>query len=282
MAALLVQLLHASPGTAQERVGVNSAVNPDATGASPGQVARPLVIGQEVVYNERITTAVAGQTQLLFLDESAMSIGPNSDLTIDQFVCDPRSGTGKLAMTTTRGLLRYIGGKLSKQDDAVIVRATSATLAMRGGAFLLNQAPGGSLEAVFIYGNGLTVTGVTGGTETLRRPGFAVSITGPGAAPSTPFPVPRGQLAQLLAQLDGRSGAHGGAQVRPTDDRIGATALYRELEQRADILRGREWASPRPMIIDFGRLSDRLQISTVTKQAILQRFPTLSRLVLRN
>ena len=47
----------------------------------------------------RIGNAAVGQTQLLFLDESSMSIGPNSDLTIDQFVYDPRTGSGKLAMT---------------------------------------------------------------------------------------------------------------------------------------------------------------------------------------
>jgi hypothetical protein len=155
-------LLGGGSALAQERVGVSSAVNEQATGTPPGRSARPLVIGQEVVFNERIAMTDVGQTQLLFLDQSSMSIGPNSDLTIDQFVYDPRTGTAKLAMTTTRGLLRFVGGKLSKQEDAVTMRTTTATLAVRGGAFLLNQAPGGSLEAVFIYGRGLTVTGTTG------------------------------------------------------------------------------------------------------------------------
>ena len=39
-----------------------------------------------------------------------MSIGPNSDLTIDEFVFDPNTNTGKLAMSATRGVMRYIGG----------------------------------------------------------------------------------------------------------------------------------------------------------------------------
>ena len=96
------------------------------------------MIGQDVVFNERITTTEGGQTQLLFLDQSAMTIGPNSDLTIDQFVYDPKSGTGKLAMSATRGVLRYVGGKLSKQDNAVTLRTSTATLAVRGGAFIAN------------------------------------------------------------------------------------------------------------------------------------------------
>ena len=40
----------------QQRIGVNSAVNPNATGIPPGAAARKLVLGQEVVFNERITT----------------------------------------------------------------------------------------------------------------------------------------------------------------------------------------------------------------------------------
>src|SRR5258708_37755911 len=78
----------------QQRVGVNSAVNPDATGTPPGGTTRRLVIGQAVVFNERISTGPAGQTQLLFLDEAAISIGPSSDLIIDQFGYHPSAGTG--------------------------------------------------------------------------------------------------------------------------------------------------------------------------------------------
>jgi hypothetical protein len=202
---------------AQQRVGVNSAVNPNATGAPPGAPPRRLVIGQDVMFNEHITTAQNGQTQLLFLDESSMTVGPNSDLTIDQFVYDPKSGTGKLAMSATRGLLRYVGGKLSKQDNAVTLRTSTATLAVRGGAFIANIDPNGKTEAAFIFGDGLQVTGLNGLSQTLRRPGFEVTVSGPGAAPSPPAPMPPGQLAQFNRQLDGRTGGTGGAPVTPTD-----------------------------------------------------------------
>jgi len=60
--ALLASLLLVASATgtlAQQRIGVLSAVNPDATGAPPGATARRLVIGQDAVFNERITTAVS-------------------------------------------------------------------------------------------------------------------------------------------------------------------------------------------------------------------------------
>ncbi len=209
---------------AQERVGVNSAVNPEATGALPGAPARRLVIGQDVIFNEHITTAASGQTQLLFLDESSMSIGPNSDLTIDQFVYDPKTGTGKLAMSATRGLLRYVGGKLSKQDDAVTLRTATATLAVRGGAFIAQIAPNGTTDAAFLYGKGLTITGVAGGSETLKRPGFHSMII-PGGGPSPPALLPPGLLAQFTQQLDGRSGSTGGAASIPTDTSVADSGI---------------------------------------------------------
>src|SRR5579872_6345527 len=167
--ALLLAVVSAP--RAQERVGISGAVNPEATGTTPGAAARRLVIGQDVIYNEHITTGPSGQTQLLFLDESAMTVGPNSDLTIDRFVYDPKSGTGKLAMSTTRGLLRYVGGKLSKTDQAVTVRTTTATLAVRGGAFLINNN-----EFIFIYGDGLSVTRRNGVPELLYRPAYAIRV----------------------------------------------------------------------------------------------------------
>src|SRR5882762_4616278 len=152
LSAAIALVLAAPELCAQQRVGVNSAVNPDATGTPPGGTTRRLVIGQAVVFNERIATGPDGQTQLLFLDESAMSIGPNSDLTIDQFVYDPNAGVGKLAMSTTRGVMRFVGGKLSKQEEGVSLRTSTATLAVRGGAFLLDLTTEGRMEAIFIYG----------------------------------------------------------------------------------------------------------------------------------
>ncbi len=224
LVAGLLLVAGASGPLAQERVGVNSAVNPEVTGAPPGATPRRLVIGQDVVFNERITTAETGQTQLLFLDESSMTVGPNSDLTIDQFVYDPKSGTGKLAMSATRGLLRYVGGRLSKQDEAVTLRTGTATLAVRGGAFIAQIGPDGTTNATFIYGKGLTITGVTGGFQIVTRPGFQ-SITTPGGSPSPPAPQPPGQLALFTQQLDGHAGGTGGATNIPTDTNVANSGL---------------------------------------------------------
>ena len=266
----------AAGAAAQERVGVSSAVNPQARGTPPGGTVRQLVVGQDILFNERITTSESGQTQVLFLDESSMTIGPNSDVTIDAFVYDPKSGAGKLAMSTTRGLLRYVGGKLSKQDGAVTLRTGSATLAVRGGAFIAHSDPAGKTDAIFIYGDGLSVIGANAVAQTLRRPGFQVTVSGPGAIPSAPTPVPPGLLAQFVEQLDGQAGATGGARIVPTSVAVARSGISRTLSGNvAESLRqavqnqeGALTAAPTIPADPAATLLATSQVNTVSSQAI--------------
>ena len=195
---LIAWVLVVPIAAAQQKVGVNAAVNPDATGTAPGAATRQLLIGQNVVYHEHIVTTEAGQTQILFLDESAMTIAPGSDLTIDEFVYNPDTGKGDLAMSVTSGVLRFVGGKLSKNENAVTMTTPTGTLSIRGGVFVMDleradQRRAGRLDVIFLYGKSLTVTGTDGLSQTITRPGFGVSIAGPGAPPG-PVPTDSGPL----------------------------------------------------------------------------------------
>lgn len=215
-------------GAAEERIGVDTAVNPEATAALPGESLRRMVIGENVVYNERIATGDKGQTQILFVDQSALSVGPDSNLVIDRFVYDPSTKTGQLAASLTRGVFRFVGGELSKHGNQVTVKTPAATIGIRGGVFMGRQdckeekrgKCDGKLSLVFVYGVGLEVTGTNGDTQTITRPGFEVDVAGPGASPSSPFRAPQDLTLTLLSDLDGRPGAHGGATTIPTDSSV--------------------------------------------------------------
>jgi trimeric autotransporter adhesin len=218
LVSLLLGIGLASPrALADQRVGIDSAVNPNAMGIPPGGLPRRLVLGQDVVFNERITTEAEGQTQILFVDESTLSVGPNANMVIDQFVYDPNAGAGKFAASLTRGVFRFVGGKLSKQENAVTMRTPTATIGIRGGVMLVDLTPGGKLSVIFVYGKGVTITGLNGASQTITRPGFEVTVSGPGASPSDPAPAPPRAAAALLAQLDGRAGGNGGAPIVPTE-----------------------------------------------------------------
>ena len=219
----LVVAASTSGAGAQQRVGVNSAVNPEARGVPPGAPPRQLVIGADVVFKEHITTSRQGQTQVLFLDKSAMTVGPNSDVTIDEFAYDPNTGTGKLAMSAAQGVMRFIGGRLSKNENAVTLTTPTGTLAVRGGIFLAAISSLGT-DVTFLYGNGLTISNPFG-MQILTRPGYMVTISSRNTPPSEPRPAPPGAMAALLGQLDGRSGGTGGAQQTPTDQTVVSSGI---------------------------------------------------------
>jgi hypothetical protein len=225
IAASTMSILAAGAGVAQTplgQVGVVGSVNPEATGQLANAQGRVLFIGNQVFQDERVATGASGQTHLLFLDQSTLTVGPNSEVVLDRFVYDPEADSGQLAMTATRGVARYIGGKISKKTE-VTVRTPSATLGIRGGVALVSVGNDGSTSAVFLHGVALNVTSLAGGTQTITRPGFFVQVA-PGAPPTAPGPPPPGLVSGLLTQLAGPSrGAPpppagiGGSTLPPSD-----------------------------------------------------------------
>ena len=61
------------------------------------------------------------------------------------------------------------------------------------------------------------MTGDGGDSQTVTEPGFAISLSGPGGSPSSPFAVSVAELAALLAAMEGRAGGNGGAATIPTE-----------------------------------------------------------------
>ena len=209
------------------QIGVTAAVNPAAEGRPPGAAARELRVGVNVVANERIVTTAGGQAQMLFLDESAFSIGPDSDVVLDEFVYDANAGTGKIALSATKGVFRVVGGKISKTTP-VELRTPTATIGIRGGIALVNVAPNGATQATFLFGAQMTVT-TSGGTQTVQRPGYTVTANTAGAPPSAPVQATTQQLTGAVVALEGQPApagpaAPGGGQA-PSDNQVQQTQL---------------------------------------------------------
>ncbi|MFZ0692939.1 MAG: FecR domain-containing protein [Alphaproteobacteria bacterium] len=123
-----------------DRAGIAAAVNPEASGQPPNEKMQVLHVGQNVIRNERITTQSGGQLQLLFVDGSSLTMGPNSEIVIDEFVFDPKKNTGSMTATVVAGVLRYVGGKVSK-TKAVNFNTPSGVITVRGGIAIIKVNP---------------------------------------------------------------------------------------------------------------------------------------------
>ncbi len=194
-----------------QKVGTAAAVNPASTGAPPGGGVRTLSLGAEVVHNERIHTDAKGSVQLLFLDRTSMSIGPNSDVVIDEYAFDPNANTGKLAVRVGKGVMRFVGGQISHSGEATIT-TPSASIGIRGGTAIID-VNGINTRTINLFGH-QTVTG--GGTQiSLYRPNFMLVING-ALVPNPPVFAPAQLIAFYNAQFEAKPGQSGGTGGRVT------------------------------------------------------------------
>jgi len=139
--AAIILACSAVPGFAEDTpVGVAGAVNPQAVGQAPKGPVEQLVIGRNIVRDEKISTFNKGQVQLIFADQSTLTLAENSEIIIDEYVYDPQKQAGSMRATVTAGVLRYVGGKISKKSD-VSFMTPSGVLTVRGGIALIKVTP---------------------------------------------------------------------------------------------------------------------------------------------
>lgn len=206
--------------TVLARVGVTSATSGDPLGKPPSEAERVLRIGIDVQANELITTRANDRAHLLFIDGTSLTVGPNAQLTIDRFVFDPDTKTGELAVSASKGVLRLVGGKISK-NSPITISTPSSTIGIRGGITLVEVEPDRT-RSTFLFGKAMSVTAL-GRTEMVTRQGSQVT-TMVGAVPGTPRIVPPGALAGSLKQLEGgETGSGNGSATTRTAATGGAT-----------------------------------------------------------
>jgi FecR protein len=198
--------LTALPAGAQD-VGTATAVNPLSQGTLPGANLVALTVGARIVHKERIQTTPSGTVQLLFLDKSTLSIGPNTNMLIDEYVFDPRAHTGHMVMNLAEGALRLVGGLLSHQGEA-LVATPAAAIGIRGGTATVSHHRRKGTRVINHYGI-LTIRNGCG-TIIIRRPGFAVWIPDWNTCPEEPQRVTEAEIAQYLRMLTSGPGQNGG------------------------------------------------------------------------
>lgn len=175
-------------------VGITSVTAGDPLGQPPAEPERVLRVGIDIQANERVTTKENDRAHLVFLDGTALTVGPTSTIVIDKYVYDPNRKLGELSLSTTKGVFRLVGGAISKTTD-IKVTTPSATIGIRGGIATFEVANGGATKATFLYGEKMTMTG-QGQTQIATRNGSQIEA-GNGRPPTAPAVVPPNGLAPM-------------------------------------------------------------------------------------
>jgi hypothetical protein len=83
-----------------------------------------LRIGDDIVFQEDISTGADAKTVIEFRDGSTFEVGPDAVIRIDEFVFNPEESVGHKTLSVTRGVFRYVSGFVANDQDAKIALPT--------------------------------------------------------------------------------------------------------------------------------------------------------------
>jgi FecR protein len=95
-----------------------------------GGHSAPLDRGDGVVSNEVVRTQIASSSEISFVDQTRLFIGPTATVTLDEFVFDQSGAASQFRVDVTKGALRFISGRSA--HGAYGVKTPFGSLGMRG------------------------------------------------------------------------------------------------------------------------------------------------------
>jgi hypothetical protein len=159
--------------------------------------------GTVVQTNDKIETK-NGKVKIVFKDDTNVTVTESSSLIIDDFVYDPKSGSGKLGLKAAAGTVRYVSGAIAKDPKNVKINTPTAAITVRGTDFVMAVGETGSSMIMLMptceIEQGINLKGLTCGSgaidvETpsgivkMNRPYQATIVETAGQAPLPPITV---------------------------------------------------------------------------------------------
>lgn len=107
-----------------------------------GEQQIPAEDGTRIYLNDVLITGKDGAMGVVFKDDTRISLGPDSHMTITRFVYQPAQEKYGFVTQMIRGTASYVSGAIGKASpDAVKFKTPVATIGIRGTAFLAKIEP---------------------------------------------------------------------------------------------------------------------------------------------
>lgn len=135
---MALALLAALSANAQDAaIGYVKTVSGEASITTGGKPVKADV-GTPVQLGSTLRTGAKSSMGVTFKDETVMSFGPNTELTVDEYLYAPSQGKLKMGSKLNKGSLNYVSGVIAKlQPDAVSVTTPTGTIGVRGTQFVV-------------------------------------------------------------------------------------------------------------------------------------------------
>ncbi len=136
-AGVLAAGLFSTPALAQEEpVGYVKTLTGNAT-ITTGTNKVKAAVGTGVFQGSQIQTEPGSSMGVTFKDNTIMSFGPDTRLTVDEYVYNPNQGKVKFGSKLAKGTVNYVSGASAKMNpEAVAVKTPTGTIGVRGTHFV--------------------------------------------------------------------------------------------------------------------------------------------------
>jgi hypothetical protein len=119
-----------------EPIGYVKTVSGEAWVSSAGQRVRAEP-GTPVLLGSQLKTQAQASLGVTFKDNTVMSFGPDTELTVDEYLYAPAQGQLKLGTSLLKGSLNYVSGVIARlKPDAVSVKTPTGIIGVRGTQFV--------------------------------------------------------------------------------------------------------------------------------------------------
>ena len=152
-----------------------------AIGDIKNQKNESLSNGSKIFFGDTIISKSKSNAQILFLDQTVLTLGEETELTIDEFVYDPNSQDGSFVSTVKTGTVKFITGQISKKNpDNLEVKVPAGTLGARGTEFVVLSESNNESTVVLLGPGPNNTLGMIPGNLILSDGINSVDITNPG------------------------------------------------------------------------------------------------------
>jgi hypothetical protein len=95
-------------------------------------------VGTPIYQNSVLNTSAQSSVGITLKDATVISLGPETEFAVDEFVYVPAKNKLKLSSRLSKGSLNYISGIIAKlKPDAVTVTTPSGNIGVRGTKFVV-------------------------------------------------------------------------------------------------------------------------------------------------
>jgi hypothetical protein len=169
-----------------------------------GGAARNLSLKSQIFQEDVLKTDKNGQLQIMFTDNSIISMGRGSEMKIAEYRWQPDQKDGALKTQVKEGTFRVMGGALAKDAPHNFKTETpTATIGIRGSMYTFKTTKD-SLSVFFQGGKGIEVFNEMG-KVTITVPGFGTRVV-LNAPPAKPSKFTEQDIKNLNSQLNGGGG----------------------------------------------------------------------------